>query len=143
MLNSKYQRVGVLAGLLIFFGSWLTGYYNSWVWAAATIASVMVAFWVALEAQSDEELGARALKGFMTGIIAAIVARVAGLLAMVWAFDSWSSPVTTMYDSLSDAFRVFFNGDLWTSILVILGTGAIGAFVAYAMPYFTAEREEE
>lgn len=143
MLNSKYQRVGALAGLLMFFGSWLTGYYNNWVWAAVTVAAVLVAFWVALEAETDEELGTRTLRGFVTGIIAGVVARVAGLLTMTWAFDSWSSPVTAQYDSLSDLFRVFFNGDLWTSILAILGTGAVAAFIAYALPYFTAEREEE
>lgn len=143
MLNSKYQRVGALAGLLMFFGSWLTGYYNNWFWAAGTLAVVLVAFWVALEDDSEEELSTRTLRGFVSGLIAGTVARVAGLVTMAWAFDSWSSPVTVKYDSLSDAFRVFFNGDIWTSILAILGTGLVAAFVAYAMPYFTAEREEE
>lgn len=143
MLNSKYQRVGALAGLLMFFGSWLTGYYNNWVWAALTLTTVAVAFWVALEEDVEEEVGTRAMRGFVVGAIAAVVARVLGLLTMVWAFDSWSSPVKQSYSSLSDAFRVLFNGSLLASIIFIIAVGAVGAFIAYAMPYFTAEREEE
>lgn len=143
MLTSKYQRVGALAGLLMFFGSWLTGYYNNWVWAAVTVAAVLTAFWFALGEDSDEELNTRVIRGFVTGLVAGVVARIGGLLTMVWAFDSWSSAVTQKYDSFSDLFRIFFNGDLWLSLLAIIGVGVVGAFIAYAMPYFTAEKEEE
>ena len=143
MLNSKNQRMGILAGLLLFFGAWLTGYYNNWIWSMVTLASILVAFWVAVEDDSDEELNTRALRGFIAGVIAGVVARVCGMLAMVWIYGSWVSPTTVKYDSLSDTFRIFFNGDLWVSILAIIGIGAVGAFIAYAIPYFTAEKEEE
>ena len=143
MLNSKYQRVGALAGLLLFFGAWLTGYYDNWLLATITVILVSVALWVAVEDEANEELGRRATRGFIAGVIAAVVARVLGLLTMAWAFDSWSSPVKVSYDSLSDAFRVMFNGNLWATLIMVLGAGAVGAFIAYAMPYFTAEREEE
>lgn len=143
MLQSNYQRVGALAGLLMFFGSWLSAYYNHWGWAFATVAAVLVALWMALENESSDDLGARALKGFVAGALAAVVARILGLLAMVWAYDSWSTPVTQKYDSISDLFRVLINGNLVASIIAVVGVGLAGAFIAYAMPYFTADREEE
>lgn len=143
MLQSKYQRVGALAGLLMFFGSWLTGYYNHWAWALLTVIAVLVAFWLALDSESNEELGTRVMRGFTVGAIAAVVARILGMLTMAWAFDSWSSPATAKYTSLSDVFRIMFNGRFWPSVLAIIGVGAVGAFVAYAIPYFTVDREEE
>ena len=143
MLQSNYQRVGALAGLLMFFGSWLSAYYSHWGWAFATIVGVVVALWMALENESNDDLSQRAIKGFITGALAAAVARVFGLIAMVWAYDSWSSPATQKYDSLSDLFRVLLNGNLVASLVAIVGVGLAGAFIAYAMPYFTADREEE
>jgi hypothetical protein len=143
MLNSTYQRVGALAGLLLFIGSWLTGYYNNWLLAAATVAAVVVAFWTALESDMDEENGVRIKKGFIAGLIAGVLARLLGLLTMAWAFDSWTSPVNGKYDNLSDMFRVLYNGDFWASVLAILGVALAGAFVAYSLPYFSADREEE
>lgn len=143
MLKSNYQRVGALAGLLMFFGSWLSAYYNHWGWTFATVVAVLAAIWMALENEPSEDLGQRAIKGFVTGALAAVVARVLGMLTMVWAFDSWSSSVTKEYDSISDLFRVLLNGDFVSSLLAILGVGLVGAFIAYSMPYFTADREEE
>ena len=143
MLQSNYQRVGALAGLLMFFGAWLSAFYNHWGWVLATVVGVLAAIWMALENESSEDLGERAKKGFIVGALAALVARVLGLLAIVWAFDSWSTPVTQKYDSLSDLFRVLLNGSLLVSVLAIIGVGLVGAFIAYAMPYFTTDREEE
>jgi NADH:ubiquinone oxidoreductase subunit 6 (subunit J) len=143
MLQSKYQRVGVLAGLLMFFGAWLTGYYNHWVWALITVVGVLVAFWLALDGESNEELGTRVARGFSVGIVTGLIARILGMLTMAWTYDSWSSPVTMKYSTLSDVFRVMFNGRFWPSIVAILGVGAVGAFIAYAMPYFSVDREEE
>ena len=143
MLQSKYQRVGALAGLLMFFGAWLTGYYNHWAWALVTVITVLAAFWLALDDESSEELGTRVMRGFSVGVVTAVIARLLGMLTMAWSFDSWSSPTTAKYDSLSDIFRVTFNGKFWPSVLAILGVGLVGAFVAYAMPYFTVDREEE
>ena len=143
MLNSKYQRVGALAGLLMIIGAWLTGYYNNWVVAAITVVVVGAAFWYALEDDTNEDLGTRTIRGFLVGLIAALVARILGMLTMAWTYDSWSSPVTSQYDSIADTFRVLFNGNLTTSLIGILSIAALGAFIAYALPYFTAEREEE
>ena len=143
MLQSKYQRVGVLAGLLMFFGSWLSAFYNHWAWALVTVAVALAAFWIALENESTEDLGPRAIRGFVVGALAATVARILGMVTMAWAFDSWSTPVTEKYDSFSDLFRVLINGNLTESIVAIVGVGLVGTFIAYAMPYFTADREEE
>jgi hypothetical protein len=143
MLQSNYQRVGALAGLLLFLGAWLTGYYNNWVWPFITITAVVVAFWVALDSEVEEELGTRVTRGLVVGLLAAVVARLLGLVTMAWAYDNWSSPVTASYNSLSDAFRIIFNGEVVASLLFILATGALGAFIAYALPYFVAEKEEE
>ena len=143
MLQSNYQRVGALAGLLLFLGAWLSVFYDHWAWTAATIIAVLAAFWLALENETSEDLGDRAKKGMLIGVIAASVARILGLISMVWAFDSWSAPATRNYDSISDLFRIILNGDLTSSLLAILGVGLVGAFMAYAMPYFTTDREEE
>jgi hypothetical protein len=143
MLQSKYQRVGALAGLLMFFGAWLTGYYNHWVWALLTVVAVLAAFWLALDGDSGEELNARVIKGFSVGVVTAVIGRILGMLTMAWAFDSWSSPVTVKYSKISDLFRILFNGRFWPSVIAILGVGVVGAFVAYALPYFTVDREEE
>lgn len=143
MLQSKYQRVGALAGLLMFFGAWLTGYYNHWVWALITVTGVLVAFWLALDGESNEELSTRVVRGFTVGVVTGLVTRILGMLTMAWAYDSWSSSTSLKYNSLSDLFRVMFNGRFWPSILAILGVGVVGAFIAYAMPYFSVDREEE
>ena len=143
MLQSKYQRVGALAGLLMFFGAWLTGYYNQWVWPLLTVIAVLTAFWLALDGDSNEELGTRVMRGFSIGIVTGLIARILGMLTMAWTFDSWSSPTTAGYSSLSDVFRVMFNGRFWPSVVAIIGVGVVGAFIAYAIPYFTVDREEE
>jgi hypothetical protein len=143
MFESKYQRVGALAGLVMFLGGWLGAYYNHWAWPAITVVVVLLSFWYVVEDESAEDLSTRAMRGFLLGLGSAIVARVFGAIMMVWAFDSWSTPVTESYDSISDVFRILMNGSLAQSLIAILGIGAVGAFVAYAMPYFAAEREEE
>lgn len=143
MLQSKYQRVGALAGLLMFFGAWLSAFYNHWAWALVTIAVVLVAFWFALENESSEEMGPRTIRGFVVGALAAVVARILGMVTMAWAFDSWTSSVTQKYESISDLFRIVLNGTFVTSLVMILGVGLVGAFIAYSMPYFTTDREEE
>jgi hypothetical protein len=143
MLQSNYQRVGALAGAVMFFGGWLSAFYGHWIWAAITVGVTLLAFWLVLENESTEELSVRVMRGFVLGALTAVVARVLGALAMVWAFDSWSTPVTQKYDSLSDVFRVLMNGSLLQSLVAIAAIGAVGAFIAYAMPYFAAEREEE
>jgi len=127
----------------MFFGAWLSGFYNHWGWVLATVVAVLAAFWMALDNESSEDLGDRAKKGFIVGVVAAVVARILGLLAMVWAFDSWSTPVTEKYDSVSDLFRILLNGSFTASLIAIVGIGAVGAFIAYARTYFTADREEE
>jgi hypothetical protein len=98
---------------------------------------------MALENDSSEDLGDRAKRGFLIGVIAGFVARIMGLLMMVWMYDSWTTPASITYNSISDLFRVLLNGDLATSLLAIAGIGLVGAFMAYAMPYFTTDREEE
>jgi hypothetical protein len=143
MLQSKYQRVGALAGLAMFLGGWLGAYYNHWAWPAITAVVVLLSFWYVVEDDSAEDLSTRAIRGFLLGAGAALIARVLGALTMVWAFDSWSTPVTEKYESISDIFRVLMNGSLIQSLIAIAAIGAVGAFIAYALPYFAAEREEE
>jgi hypothetical protein len=143
MLESKYQRVGALAGFLLFLGAWLSGYYKGWLMAAITVAVVLTAIWFALEADSEEELSTRVMRGFSIGILTAVVSRILGMLTMAWAFDSWTNSAKVSYSSISDAFRVLLNGKFWPSVLYILAVGVIGAFVAYSIPYFSADREEE
>ena len=143
MLQSKYQRVGALAGLLLFLGSWLTAYYNHWVWALLTAVFVIASFWLALDGDTSEELSSRVIKGFTVGLISAVVGRILGLLSMAWAFDSWTGTTSAKYDTMSDLFRVILNGRFWVSLVAIFAVGLVGEFVAYAIPYFSAEREEE
>jgi hypothetical protein len=133
--------VGALAGLLLVVGAWLSGYYQHWLWPVLTIGLVLVTYWVALGGLVDNETNTRVSRGFMVGVVSGVVARILGMLAMVWAFDSWSTPVKESYDSLSDLFRVLFNGNVWASILAIAFLGVVGAFVAYTLPYFTAEED--
>lgn len=143
MLTSKYQRVGALAGLLMFLGSWLTAFYGNWIWATLTILLTVFALWTALEDGVAEELTARVTKGLIAGLIAGVVARVLGLLTMAWSFDSWTAQVNTDYSSLNDVFRIFFNGNVVSSLVAIVGMSLLGGFIAYALPYFAAEKEEE
>jgi site-specific recombinase len=143
MLLSKYQRVGALAGLVVFLGGWLSAFYGHWGWGVGAIVLTLASFWIVLEEDSSEDTTTRLLRGFILGLTAAVVARLLGLLLMVAVFDSWSSPVTATYDGISDVFRVLINGSLIQSIVALLGSGCIGALVAYALPYFVAEKEEE
>ena len=142
MLLNSYQRVGVLAGVLLFVGSWLSAYYNNWLWPLVATICAVVAGWLALENMIEEETTTRVVRGFVTGLIAGVVARVLGLLTMTWAFDNWTSSTTASYTVLSDFYSVVINGELWTSVLAVLGVGIVGGFLGYVMPYFSAEREE-
>ncbi len=143
MLSGTYQRVGALAGLLLFCGAWLTGFYNNWIWALLTIVGVVAALWFALDDTSEEEANTRVVRGFATGLIIGVVARVLGMVAMVWAFDSWTGASNAKYSVFADYFKVLLNGGFWLSLLAVLLTAVAGAFVAYALPYFVAEEEEE
>jgi hypothetical protein len=127
----------------MFFGAWLSAVYGHWIWVVLTILVVAVAMWFVLEDESAEELTPRTIKGFLMGLIVGVTARVLGALAMVWAFGSWSSSPTTSYDSFADMFRVILNGNVAQSLIAVVGVGLVGAFIAYALPYFAAEREEE
>ena len=85
MLSSTYQRVGALAGLLLVVGAWLSGYYQHWLWPVLTIGLVLVTYWVALGGLVDNETNTRVSRGFMVGVVSGVVARILGMLAMVWA----------------------------------------------------------
>jgi site-specific recombinase len=143
MLESKYQRVGALAGFLMFLGAWLSGYYHGWLIPTVAVVAVLAAIWFALEQDSEEQLSTRVMRGFSIGILAGLVSRILGMLTMAWAFDSWTNSAKSSYTSISDAFRIMLNGKFWTSVLFILAFGIVGAFIAYSIPYFSADREEE
>jgi hypothetical protein len=142
MLKSTNQRVGALAGFLLFVGAWLSAYYGQWLWAAGTAVIVAAALWLALDDQSEENTNDRVMKGLVSGLIMGVVARVLGALAMVWATGNWTSTATTTYSVFNDFLRVVLNGNVVSSIIMVALAGLAGAFVAYALPYFVAEREE-
>jgi hypothetical protein len=142
MLKSTNQRVGALAGVLLFVGAWLSAFYGHWIWAAGTALVVVAALWIGLDDQVEEETTDRTMRGLVLGLIAGIVARVLGLLTMVWAFDNWTSQTSASYSVFNDFLRVVLNGGVVSTLAQIALTGLAGAFIAYALPYFVAERED-
>jgi hypothetical protein len=142
MFESTNQRVGALAGFLLFVGSWLSAYYGQWFWAAGTALVVVAALWLALDDQSESDTNDRVIKGLVSGLIAGVVSRALGALAMVWATGNWLNDVSSSYSVFNDFLRVVLNGSVVNSLIMVALSGLAGAFIAYALPYFVAERED-
>lgn len=131
----RYQWVGLLAGFLLFSGSWLMAYYNNSFWAILTILLVGFALWSAMKVERRVDTRQHLIYGLTAGLLAGVVARILGMMFTSWAFDKWGGvkPVSS-YAELSDVFRSVLNGGVGATLTLLVLSTAFGGFLALLEP---------
>ena len=135
MQLKRHQWVGLLAGLLLFSGSWLVAYTDNTFWALLTVIMVGGVLWSAVRLEGRSTVKQHFIHGVTAGLLSVLVARVLGLVATGWAFGKWGGvkPIAA-YADVSDTFRGILNGGVWSTITVLVFGAAFGGLVALLEP---------
>ncbi len=126
----RYQWVGLLAGVPLFSGAWLSAFYNTPWWGVLGLLLSVGGVYVGNMIMRRDDIETYAKRGFIAGALATIVARLLGWVASVMA----GNQVIAGFGSLADMFRVVLAGDWWGSFLLVVLMGVIGAAVASLEP---------
>lgn len=125
MVLKRYQWVGLLAGVPLFSGAWLSAVYNNAWWGIIGALIAVLGMFIANHVERRSDLVVHLRRGLLAGLLAGVVARLLGYLAWVWAGLS----ATTNFHQLNDVFRVVLAGDWWASVFFVLGCGFVGAAI--------------
>lgn len=126
----RYQWVGLLAGVPLFSGAWLSAFYNTPWWGLLGVLFLLAGVSAANRVERRSTLTEHATRGFVAGILAGLVARLLGWVAVVLAGGTEVVSST----SFQDTFRIILSGNWWPSIVLVLLCGVLGAAVASFEP---------
>lgn len=131
MEPKRYQWVGLLAGVPLFSGAWLSAFYNSPWWGVAGLAVTAWGLYVANQVERRADNQTQAMRGVIAGLLAGVMARVLGYISMLVAGAS-----TTMipWNEIGDMLRVVLAGNWLASLLLLLVTCLIGTIMAMLEP---------
>jgi hypothetical protein len=101
----RYQWVGLLAGVPLFSGSWLSAVYNNAWWGVVGALMAAAGCYVANHVERKSDAARHFLRGFTAGLLAGVVARLLGYTAWQWAGVS-----ATAAASSRNLFRVVIAG---------------------------------
>ncbi|PID31102.1 hypothetical protein CSA80_03135 [Candidatus Saccharibacteria bacterium] len=128
MQLKRYQWVGLLAGVPLFSGAWLSAFYNNAWWGVFGIVITVGGLSAITRFERRADNATQAKRGLAAGALAAVVARVLGAVAAGWAGVS----ETVSLGGLDDTFRVVLAGDFWATALLVAVTALVGAAAATA-----------
>ena len=122
----RYQWVGLLAGVPLFSGAWLSAFYNTPWWGVFGLIVTAWGLYVANQVERRTTNQKQAERGIVAGLLAALSARLLGYIATL--ITGMSGAVS--WNQVSDMFRVVLAGD-WVAVLmfafVMAGIGLIMA----------------
>ena len=126
----RYQWVGLLAGVPLFSGAWLSAVYNTPWWGVFGLIISLWGLYVANQVERRADNQTQAVRGVVAGLLAGVVARLLGYISAVMAGVN----VTTGWNQVGDMFRVVLNGDWMASIMLVLVMGLFGTVMAVLEP---------
>lgn len=141
----SYRKVGAVAGLVLFLGAWMAGYY-SYKAVAAAVAILLVA-WMVYAWSRDKVQDARLYaEAFVMGAFAVVVARALGFIATWIVHGKVYVPPSVSYaipGNWLDFFRILLNGTFGQLILAMLVGGAATVLITYVSALLEATDDEE
>lgn len=126
----RYQWVGLLAGVPLFSGAWLSAFYNSPWWGIAGLVISVWGLYVANQVERRVDNQAQAKRGIVAGLLAGAMARVLGYISALIAGVSG----TAAWNEVGDMFRSILAGDWMATILLLLVMGLFGTVMAVLEP---------
>jgi len=130
MEPKRYQWVGLLAGVPLFSGAWLSAFYNSPWWGVAGLAVTAWGLYVANQVERRADNQTQAVRGVVAGLLAGVMARVLGYVSMLIAGVTTAVP----WDNVGDILRVVLAGDWMASVILLVITGLLGTIMAVLEP---------
>ncbi len=126
----RYQWVGLLAGVPLFSGAWLSAFYHSPWWGIAGAAVAAWGLYVANQVERRGDNVVQARRGIVAGLLAGAMARLLGYVAMS------ISGVTALVglQDIRDVFRIVLAGDWLASLSLIILVGGLGLLMAVLEP---------
>lgn len=122
----RYQWVGLLAGVPLFSGAWLSAFYHTPWWGVFGAVFTAWGLYVANQVERRADNATQAQRGLVAGILAGVVARFLGYVAVMMS----GMTATVAWKDLRDFFRVVLAGDWLATLLLIVAIGVLGALVA-------------
>ena len=126
----RYQWVGLLAGVPLFSGAWLSAFYNTPWWGIFGLIVTAWGLYVANQVERRATNQVQAERGIIAGLLAGIAARVLGYIAMMIA----GSSTTVAWRDLGDMFKVVLAGDWMATVLLLVVVGGLGVLMAVLEP---------
>lgn len=130
MEPKRYQWVGLLAGVPLFSGAWLSAFYDSPLWGVAGLVVTTWGLYVANQVERRADNPTQARRGVVAGLLAGVTARVLGYIAALIAGVSGLVP----WNETGDMFRSVLAGDWQATLLLLLITALLGTFMAVLEP---------
>ena len=126
----RYQWVGLLAGVPLFSGAWLSAYYQTPWWGVLGLVLAVTGIYIGNKVEPRADIATYIKRGAIAGLLAAAVARILG-----WAATMLSGNTDVVqFSELRHFSRAVLSGDVWATLLVILIVAVAGAAVAALEP---------
>ncbi len=126
----RYQWVGLLAGVPLFSGAWLSALYHTPWWGIGGVIFTAWGLYVANQVERRADNQTQARRGIVAGLLAGVVARGLGYFV---ALASGLS-ATLAWQDVRDLFRIVIAGDLLASLTLIALVGGLGVLMAVLEP---------
>ena len=130
MEPKRYQWVGLLAGVPLFSGAWLTAYFNNPWWGVAGLLIACWGLYVANIVERRVSNQGQAVRGLFAGLLAALTARGLGAVATAMAGGSQA----VQWNHINDFFRVVLAGNWWATALLVLLLALLGMALSMVEP---------
>ena len=126
----RYQWVGLLAGVPLFSGAWLSAFYNTPWWGVFGLIVTAWGLYVANQVERRTTNQKQAERGIVAGLLAALSARLLGYIATLIT----GMAGTVSWNEIGDMFRVILAGN-WPAVLMLAFVMAgIGLIMAVLEP---------
>ncbi len=141
----SYRRVGIVAGMVLFLGAWMAGFYSFKAVVAAIAIAVVI--WLVYVWSRDRVHDMRLYtEAFILGAFAVVVARFLGVI-INWLIQgkAYNAPLEnyTLPGEWLDFFRILLNGTFGQVIVAMLVSGAGAVLVTYLAALLESDTEED
>jgi hypothetical protein len=126
----RYQWVGLLAGVPLFSGAWLSAFYNTPWWGVFGLIVTAWGLYLANQVERRTTNQKQAERGIVAGLLAALSARLLGYIATLIT----GMAGTVSWNEIGDMFRAVLAGN-WLAVLMLAFVMAgIGLIMAVLEP---------
>lgn len=126
----RYQWVGLLAGVSLFSGVWLSAFYNTLWWGVFGLIVTAWGLYLANQVERRTTNQKQAERGIVAGLLAALSARLLGYIATLIT----GMAGTVSWNEIGDMFRAVLAGN-WLAVLMLAFVMAgIGLIMAVLEP---------